>query len=107
MKPNASACRIVTQYQSAGERVYQLETGGFCLDIRISSSAAGPGVRSWHVAAQDTREADGMVISDSAATKTEALGKVAEAWAERASELSLPQLDWPAVTAVLTAVRAI
>lgn len=97
----------MTQYQSAGERVYSLETDGSSLDIRISSSAAGPGARSWHVAAQDTREADGIVISDSASTKTEALTKVATAWAERASELSLPMLDWPAVTAVLTAKGAI
>jgi hypothetical protein len=48
-----------------------------------------------------------VVISESAATKAEALGRVAELWAEREQELGLPVFDWKAVAAALLAVRAI
>lgn len=50
---------------------------------------------------------DGVVIADFAATKSEALGKVALLWAEREVELGLPVFDWAAVAAALLAVRAI
>ncbi len=97
----------MTQYFAAGERVYELESGNAALDIRISSRAVAPGERSWHVAAQMGRSADGVVIADFAPTKSEALNKVAALWAEREAELGLSGFDWPAVAAALVAVRAI
>lgn len=107
MKAETPGCRVVTQYFAAGERVYELASGGAALDIRISSHAVGPGERSWHVAAQVGRSADGVVIADFAPTKSEALNKVAALWAEREAELGLPVFDWPAVAVALLAVRAI
>jgi hypothetical protein len=107
LKAELPACRVVTQYQSAGERVYELESGNANLDIRISSRSVAPGERSWHVAAQQGRAVDGVVIADSAPTKSEALNKVAVLWAERETELGLPVFDWRAVAAALLAVRAI
>jgi hypothetical protein len=104
----APACKVVTQYHSAGEMVYELASPNALLDVRVSSRAAGrAGERSWHVAAQQGRSPDSVVIGESAATKAEALGLVAELWAQREQELGLPAFDWKAVTAALLAVRAI
>jgi hypothetical protein len=107
LKAEPPACRVVTQYFAAGERVYELESPSASLDNRISSRALAPGERSWHVAAQIGRSVDGIVIADFAATKSEALDKVATLWAEREAELGLPGFDWRAVAAALLAVRAI
>lgn len=101
------ACKVVTQYHSAGEMVYELASQSALLDVRVSSRAVGGGERSWHVAAQQGRIPDSVVISESAATKAEALGRVAELWSERERELGLPAFDWKAVAAALQAVRAI
>lgn len=101
------ACKVVTQYQSGGERVYELEAAGNTLEIRVSSRAVGGGERSWHVAAQAGSAADLPVIADEAATKRGALDKVAAQWAEQAADLGLPTFDWDTVAAALLAVRGI
>jgi hypothetical protein len=109
MKQEATpACKVVTKYHSAGEMVYELASPNALLDVRVSSRAAErPKERSWHVAAQQGRSPNSIVISESAATKAEALGLVAELWAQREQELGLPAFDWKAVAAALLAVRAI
>jgi hypothetical protein len=104
---NPPVCKVVTQYQSGGERVYELEAAGNTLEIRISSRAVGGGERSWHVAAQAGSAADSQAIADEAATKRSALDKVGAQWAEQAADLGLPTLDWNAVAAALLAVRGI
>ena len=102
-----AGCKVVMQYHSGGERVYELADGAANLEVRISSVAVSPGERSWHVAAQPGRAADSVVITESAETKANALAKVAALWSEREAELGLPKFDWKAVTAALLAVRAI
>ncbi len=100
------ACRVVTQYHSGGEKVYELETAGGALELRVSSLAVG-GERRWHVAAQEGSSPDSTAISEEAETKRDALSKVAAQWAERATELGLPTYDWAAVETALLAVRGI
>lgn len=108
MKPTPIAgCKVVTQYHNAGEMVYELASEEANLDIRVSSRALDSGERSWHVAAQPGRLPDSVVITDSAPTKAEALGKVAALWTERQAELGLHSFDWKAVAAALLAVRGI
>ncbi len=87
--------------------VYEIDSSGASLDVRVSSQPGAPGERDWHVAAQSGRDADAVVITESAPTKAEALRKVGEAWAERASDLGLPAFDWSAVATALLAVRGI
>jgi len=101
------ACKVVTQYHSGGEMVYELESPDACLEVRISSRVLGAGERSWHVAAQQRSVPDAAVISDEALTKSAALSKVAALWTEQAAELGLPTFDWTAVAAALLAVRGI
>lgn len=98
--------KVVGQYHSAGEMVYDLASGGVQLEVRISSQRVA-GERSWHVAAQPGNSSDAVPLSESSETKASALDKVAAQWVERTSELGLPVLDWPAISAALLAVRAI
>jgi hypothetical protein len=106
-KQPALPCRVVTQYYSDGERVYQLATADALLELRISSKAVAGGARSWHVAAQRGQAPDSAAISDEAETKRAALTKVAARWTEQATELGLPTLDWAAVETALLTVRGI
>lgn len=106
-KNPAPACRVVTQYHSGGERVYELATADASLELRISSRAVGGGERSWHVAAQPGNAPDSAAIGEEAETKRGALSKVAAQWTERATELGLPTLDWTAIETALLAVRGI
>jgi hypothetical protein len=106
-KQGAPACRVVSQYHSGGEKIYELATAGASLELRVSSLAAAGGERHWHVAAQSGSAADAVAISGEAKTKREALSNVAARWAERTTELSLPAFDWTAVETAMLAVRGI
>jgi hypothetical protein len=101
------ACRVVTQYQSGGEKVFELATADASLELRISSHSVGGGERRWHVAAQSGSAPDSAAISDGAETKRAALSKVAARWVEQAAELGLPTFDWAAVETALLAVRGV
>ena len=106
-KQLAPACRVVTQYNSGGERVYELATADASLEVRISSRAVGAGERRWHVTAQQGNAPDSAAISDEAETKRGALSKLAVQWTEQAAELGLPTFDWTAVETALLAVRGV
>jgi hypothetical protein len=106
-KQPAPTCRVVTQYSSGGEKVYELATEGASLELRVSSLAVAGGERRWHVAVQEGSAPDSTAISDEAETKRSALSKVAAQWTERSAELGLPTLDWTAVETALLAVRGI
>jgi hypothetical protein len=100
-------CKVVRQYHSGGEQVYELESAEASLELRISSRSLGPGSRSWHVGAQLGNAPDSAVIADSAETKRAALEQVGAQWDEQRIDLSLPSVDWAAVAAALLAVRGI
>jgi hypothetical protein len=105
MKPKAerAICSVMTQYRSGSARVLELESRGVSLDVHVKPE----GTEDWVVTAQSGRGADAIVITESAATRGEALIRVARAWTAKAPDLGLPDLDWDAVTAALAAVRAI
>ncbi|HEY0467166.1 MAG TPA: hypothetical protein VGC79_23360 [Polyangiaceae bacterium] len=112
MKPPAPEplCKVTMQYRSGAGKVFELESAGHMLDVRVTpreaadvANAAGP----WHVAAQDRRSAGAVVISEWGATRGEALEKVSRAWVEQMSERNLTPFDWLAVTRTLQAIRAI
>jgi hypothetical protein len=107
MMTSKPACRVVTQYFSGGEKVFELATADASLELRVSSVSIGAGKRRWHVAAQPGSAPDSAAISCEAETKRGALSKVAEQWTEQGAELGLPSFDWTAVEAALLAVRGI
>lgn len=102
----ASTWKVIKQYHSAGERVYDLAGQALLLEVRISSQLVA-GERNWHVSAQQGNSSESVAFTESADTKAKALDKVAMQWAERSEELGLPSLDWAAVAAALLAVRGI
>lgn len=99
--------KVAKQYNTDGERVYELDCAGVRLEIRVSSRSAGSGQRNWHVSAQRGGVSDSVVLSESGATKSEALNKVAALWPEQDPAHELPVLDWTAVAQALLAVRGI
>jgi hypothetical protein len=103
----ATASRVVRQYNSDGERVYEVATADASLELRVSSRSVGGGQRRWHIAAQQANSPDSTSISEEAESKGGALSKVAAQWVERATELGLPTFDWAAVETALRAVRGI
>jgi len=107
MATSKPACRVVTQYLSGGEKVFELSTADASLELRVSSLGIGAGERRWHVAAQQHGAPESAAISCEAESKRSALSKVAVQWTERAMELGLPSFDWTAVEAALLAVRGI
>jgi hypothetical protein len=91
------------QYRSGAGKVFELESAGKMLDVHVTSDDAG----GWLVAAHDRRGTDAVVISESGATRGEALDKVSRTWVAQMSERNLNAFDWAAVTSTLLAIRAI
>ena len=100
-------CKVTMQYRSGAGKVFELESAGQMLDVHVTPSEAADSARRWQVAAHDRRSAGGVVISESGATRGEALEKVSRAWIEQMAERNLTPFDWIAVTSTLQAIRAI
>ena len=107
VKGDNPSYKVLAQYHSGGERVYEVGNAQAKLEIRISSQSVGPGERTWHVAALEGGAPTAVAITDHAETKQSALAKVATLWSEQEGELGLPSFDWTAVAAALLAVRGI
>jgi hypothetical protein len=111
MKPEKSAkpapkCKITMQYRSPNGFVYELDDSGVPLEIRISREPPFAKTGDWYVAAHQGRKAD-AIVSEAAATGSEALQRIEQSWVAKTSELNLPAFDWAAVATALQTVRAI
>jgi len=98
-------CKVTMQYRSGAGKVFELESAGQMLDVHVTPREDAAG--QWQVAAHDRRSAGAVVISESGATRSEALEKVSRAWAEQMTERNLTPFDWIAVTSTLQSIRAI
>jgi len=97
------------QYRSGAGKVFELESAGKMLDVHVTPDEASDAASAahWRVAAHDRRTEGAIVISETGATRGEALEKVSRAWAEQMNERNLTPFDWIAVTSTLQAIRAI
>jgi hypothetical protein len=95
------------QYRRGAGKVFELESFGKLLDVCVTPRQEWEIGGDWRVAAQDRRGGDAVVITESGATRSEALEKVSRAWVEQMAERQLTPFDWTAVTSTLLAVRAI
>jgi hypothetical protein len=77
------------------------------LDVHVTPHEGSDAAGQWQVAAHARRSAGAVVISESGATRGEALEKVSRAWVEQTTERNLTPFDWIAVTSALKAIRAI
>ena len=100
-------CKVTMQYRSGAGKVFELELAGRMLDVHITPREGSDAGAPWQVAAHDRRGADAVVISETGATRDEALEKVSVAWDAQARERRLTTFDWSAVTSTLRAIRAI
>ena len=100
-------CKVTMQYRSGAGKVFELESAGQMLDVHVTPREASDSAGQWQVAAHDRRSAGAFVISESGATRSEALEKVSRAWVEQMTERNLTPFDWIAVTSTLQAIRAI
>jgi hypothetical protein len=109
VKPPAQppACKVTMQYRSGAGKVFELESAGKMLDVRVTPGEGPDGAGEWLVAAQDCRGGGAVVISEWGATPSEALDKVSRSWVAQMSERNLNAFDWSAVTSSLLAIRAI
>ena len=95
------------QYRRGAGKVFELESAGRLLDVCVTPRQESENGGEWRVAAQDRRGGDAIVITESGATRGEALEKVSRAWAEQVTAQKLSPFDWTAVTSTLLAIRAI
>ena len=100
-------CKVTMQYRSGAGKVFELESAGRMLDVHVTPREASDEAGKWQVAAHDRRSEGAIVISESGATRGEALEKVSRAWVEQMTERNLTPFDWIAVTSTLQAIRAI
>jgi hypothetical protein len=100
-------CKVTMQYRSGAGKVFELESAGKMLDVHVTPDEGNGAANHWRVAAHDRRSAGAIVISETGATRGEALEKVGRAWVEQMTERNLTPFDWIAVTSTLQAIRAI
>ena len=105
--PPEPLCKVTMQYREGAGKVFELESAGKLLDVRVTPRQEPENGGEWQVTAQDRRGGDAIVIGEWGATKGEALAKVSRAWAEQMTERNLGAFDWTAVTNTLLAIRAI
>jgi hypothetical protein len=109
-RADPNALRITMQYHHRKGMVYELENAGLTLDVHVAPDQTGESFDSashWLVGAQSSRAQDAVVITERAATRTEALRLVGQTWTACARERNLPLFDWSAVEKVLLSVRAL
>jgi hypothetical protein len=102
----APKCKVTMQYRALTGFVYELESSGVALELRISREPPWRKVGDWHIAAHQGRKTE-PIVAESAATGAEALQRIEHAWLAKSSELNLPMFDWSAVATALQTVRAI
>jgi hypothetical protein len=100
-------CKVTMQYRSGAGKVFELESAGKMLDVRVTPRDTPESAGEWRVAVQDRRGGDAVVIAEWGATRSEALDKVSRTWVEQMTEQKLNAFDWAAVTNTLLAIRAI
>jgi len=77
------------------------------LDVHVTPEDGQDSANHWRVAAYDRRTLGAIAISETGATRDEALEKVGRAWIEQTATRNLTSFDWVAVTNTLRAIRAI
>ena len=109
MKPAGvePSCKVTMQYRSGAGKVFELESAGQMLDVHVTPCEGSDSADQWRVAAHDRRSAGAIVISESGATRAEALEKVSRSWVEQMRDRNLSAFDWIAVASTLHAIRAI
>ena len=96
--------KIIVQYRQKSAKVYELESNGAALAVRICHVDETASSNGWRVDAQARLE-DPRSVEGWGTTAADALGELARAW--NAHHPALRAFDWEAIARVLHVVQAI
>ncbi len=96
--------KIIVQYRQKSAKVYELESNGVALAVRICHVDEAASSNGWRVDAQTRLEHAGPV-EGWGTTAADALGELARAW--NSHDPALRTFDWEAIARVLHVVQAI
>lgn len=95
--------KIIVQYRQRNAKIYELESNGAALEVRICHTDETPS-NGWRVDARSRLE-QSTPVGAWGTTAADALGQVARAWV--AHSPALRTFDWEAIARVLHVVQAI
>jgi hypothetical protein len=105
-EPRASgAPKIIVQYRAKAAKVYELQSNGAVVAVRISQGEVATIASGWHIDAQSDCTRGLSVIEGRGTTAAEALTAVARAWTAHFPPLTA--FDWEAIARELHVVQAI
>jgi hypothetical protein len=96
--------KIIVQYRQKSAKVYELESNGAALAVRICHVDETASSRGWRVDAQ-TRLEDARSVEAWGTTAADALGELARTW--NSHDPALRTFDWEEIARVLHVVQAI
>ena len=100
----ATAPKIIVQYRQKSAKVYELESNGAALEVRICHVDETAVASGWRVDAH-SRSDDTTPVEGFGTTAADALKDVARAWNTHCP--ALKTFDWDAIARVLHVVQAI
>ena len=102
------ATRIAMQHFRGDTLVCELRTAETSLIVHISrADVEGNRNAGWKIEAHDKVVGEDVVVVASGPTRRAALEEVSHQWSARGPELGLHLVDWDAIAAALSSVRAI
>ena len=96
--------KIIVQYRQKSAKIYELESNGAALELRICHVDEPALSNGWRVDAR-ARAAQAAAVGAWGTTAADALGQVARAW--DAHSPALQRFDWAGIARVLHIVQAI
>jgi hypothetical protein len=112
MKPEVDedAIRITQQFRARDAMVYDLRgrvAGRLTLRISGRGGDDDGSPTQWRIEASTSSSPDAVVVSETGATRAEALRAVGRSWKDKLLANNLPSFDWESVARAMVAVRAI
>lgn len=96
--------KIIVQYRQRNAKIYELESNGAALEVRISHADEAAPSNGWRVDAR-ARFEQSAPVGAWGTTAADALGQVAHAWGAHCP--TLQRFDWEAIARLLHTVQAI
>jgi len=97
--------KIIVQYRAKGAKIYELQSDGAVVAVRICQGEDAASPLGWHVDAQSDSGRGLPAIEGWGTTAAEALKEVARAW--NAHNPALATFDWDAIARELHVVHAL
>lgn len=104
-RKSSAGPRIIVQYRAKAAKVYELQSNGAVVAVRITQNEDEAASSGWHIDAQSDCTRGLSVVEGRGNTAAEALKDVARVWIEHRPPLTI--FDWEAIARELHVVNAI